>query len=152
MGLPQQKTDKPSYSGNSIMVRPNGPLICEGDNDITLLNADEQLILKEKAFTLCRCGHSKDKPFCDGSHKTKSEEIAQVFSDERVDNIDTIDGDLIITVKKNAMYSVKGPVTIFSRDGKSKTTRASVALCRCGHSKKKPFCDVQHKQCGFTAK
>jgi CDGSH-type Zn-finger protein len=49
------------------------------------------------------------------------------------------------------MYSVTGPVTIFSRDGVSKTTRTKAALCRCGHSEKKPFCDAKHKQCGFVA-
>lgn len=150
MSLAQQKTDKPSYSGNSIMVRPDGPLICKSDNEITLLNENEQLILKEKEFALCRCGHSSNKPFCDGSHKTK-EKTSQAFSDEREENIDSIEEDLTIIVKKNAMYSVKGPVTIFSRDGKSKTTRTSAALCRCGQSKKKPFCDIQHKKCNFTA-
>ena len=149
--MTQQKTDKPSYNGNSIMVRPDGPLICKGDNDITLLNADEQVILKEKEFALCRCGHSSNKPFCDGSHKTIVEEISQAFNDERAENIEMMDDELIITVKKNSMYNVKGPVTIFSRDGNSKTTRTSAALCRCGHSKKKPFCDNQHKKCNFTA-
>ena len=33
--------DKPIYSGNSIMVRHNGPLICKGDTAITLLNEDD---------------------------------------------------------------------------------------------------------------
>ena len=29
--------------------------------------------------------------------------------------------------------------------------RASIALCRCGHSKNKPFCDSTHKEIGFEA-
>ncbi|MCW8988789.1 MAG: CDGSH iron-sulfur domain-containing protein, partial [Gammaproteobacteria bacterium] len=32
-----------------------------------------------------------------------------------------------------------------------KTTRTKAALCRCGHSENKPFCDARHKQSGFTA-
>ena len=148
--MENKKSDKPVYTGNSIMVRPNGPLICKGDTDITLQNANDEIILKDKEFALCRCGLSKNKPFCDGSHKTQDEEMPQAFTDEREENISSLSGDLTITVKVNAMYSINGPVTIFSRDGLSKTTRTKGALCRCGHSEKKPFCDAKHKQCGFT--
>lgn len=142
---------KPVYVGNSIMVRPDGPLICKGDRDITLLDANAEVILRSKEFALCRCGLSNDKPFCDGTHKIKGETLPQSFSDERSENIDDVMGELIITVKTNAMYSIKGPVTIFSRDGLSKTTRTKGALCRCGHSDNKPFCDARHKKCGFIA-
>lgn len=147
----KEKSNKPVYTGNSIMVRPNGPLICKGDTEVTLLNANAEVILKDNEFALCRCGLSKDKPFCDGSHKTIKEDITQSFSDAREEDINGIIGDLTITVKENAMYSINGPVTIFSRDGLSKTTRTKGALCRCGHSENKPFCDTQHKKCGFTA-
>lgn len=147
----EKNNKKPVYPGNSIMVRPDGPLICKGDTDITLLNAEGEVILKDKEFALCRCGLSKNKPFCDGSHKTKELKMTQGFNDEREEDISGIVADLIITVKTNAMYSIKGPVTIFSRDGLSKTTRTKAALCRCGFSENKPFCDVKHKKCGFTA-
>lgn len=147
----EKNNKKPVYPGNSIMVRPDGPLICKGDTDITLLNAEGEVILKDKEFALCRCGLSKNKPFCDGSHKTKELKMTQAFNDEREEDISGIVSDLIITVKTNAMYSIKGPVTIFSRDGLSKTTRTKAALCRCGFSENKPFCDVKHKKCGFTA-
>ena len=142
---------KPSYPGNSIMVRPDGPLICKGDNAITLRNASEELILKDNEFALCRCGLSKTKPFCDGSHKKEGTTLEQNFIDKRSEEIKGLTGNLIITVKDNAMYSIAGPVTIFSRDGESKTTRTKAALCRCGHSDNKPFCDMKHKTCGFTA-
>lgn len=148
--MENKKSDKPVYAGNSIMVRPNGPLICKGDTEITLQNADNELILRDKEFALCRCGLSKNKPFCDGSHKTLEQEMPQAFTDEREEDIRGISGDLVITVKVNAMYIFKGPVTIFSRDGLSKTTRTKGGLCRCGCSEKKPFCDAKHKQCGFT--
>ena len=144
--------DKPIYSGNSIMVRPNGPLICKGDAAITLLNADDKLIIKENEFALCRCGESKTKPFCDGSHKIEKIEMSQSFVDEREESIEGISEELTIKVKKNAMYIVQGVVTIFSRDGLSKTTRTKAALCRCGKSDNKPFCDTKHKTCDFRAK
>ena len=147
----KKNSDKPVYSGNSIMVRPNGPLICRGDVAITLQNADGELILKDNEFALCRCGLSKNKPFCDSSHKKDSEEMTQSFTDNMEENISGVDGELIITIKNNSMYSAKGPVTIFSRDGASKTTRVKAALCRCGHSENKPFCDGKHNKYGFIA-
>ena len=133
------------------MVRPNGPLICKGDAEVTLQDADGNLILKDKEFALCRCGQSKSKPFCDGIHKKNENDVSQSFSDKREEDITGLVGELTITVKKNAMYSVSGPVTIFSRDGLSKTARTKAALCRCGHSENKPFCDTKHKKCGFIA-
>lgn len=144
------KKDKPVYDGNSIMVRPNGPLICMGDTAITLLDTDERLILKDKEFALCRCGLSKNKPFCDGTHKKEGAVITQLFTDERKEAIDDVNDSLTIKVKKNAMYIIQGPVTIFSRDGLSETTRTKAALCRCGQSDEKPFCDRKHKKCEFS--
>lgn len=150
--LDKKKSNKPVYRGNSIMVRPGGPLICKGDAEITLQNEDEALILKDKEFALCRCGFSNNKPFCDGAHKTKNTPASQIFNDNRKEDIINIEESLVITVKQNAMYSVKGAFTLFSRDGASKTTRTKAGLCRCGQSENKPFCDMSHKKCGFIAK
>jgi len=53
-----------------IKVRENGPLRVEGD-DVTVIdwNGNEYPIDK-RPFVLCRCGQSKTRPFCDGTHKT----------------------------------------------------------------------------------
>jgi CDGSH-type Zn-finger protein len=53
----------------TIRVRQNGSLLVEGD-DVTLVdwNGVEYTIPK-RPFSLCRCGHSKKRPFCDGSHR-----------------------------------------------------------------------------------
>lgn len=133
------------------MVRPNGPLIFKSEHLITLQTNDETIISKEKEFALCRCGLSKTKPFCDGTHKKESIEMTQSFTDRHSEKMLDPDEELIVTVKENAMYSVNGSMTIFSRDGESKTTRNKAALCRCRFSENKPFCDGKHKKCGFTA-
>ena len=49
-------------------VIPNGPLHVKGNFVIKSANGKE-LEVKEEAW-LCRCGGSKSKPFCDGTHKT----------------------------------------------------------------------------------
>ena len=53
----------------TITVRQNGSYKVEGD-DVKLVdwNGNEYTIPK-RPFALCRCGHSKNKPFCDSSHK-----------------------------------------------------------------------------------
>ncbi|CAB4333161.1 unannotated protein [freshwater metagenome] len=50
----------------SITIRPNGSLRVKG---ATLIGADGNVITDKDTYSLCRCGHSKDKPFCDGSHR-----------------------------------------------------------------------------------
>ena len=46
---------------------------------------------------------------------------------------------------------VKGPVELTDADGKIYTVKASFALCRCGASTTKPFCDGTHSKIGFQA-
>ncbi len=50
-----------------INVAANGPLLIEGT--VTIQHADGRLERKEGKCALCRCGHSQNKPFCDGSHR-----------------------------------------------------------------------------------
>jgi CDGSH-type Zn-finger protein len=53
----------------TIKVREHGSLLVEGE-DVKLIdwNGNEYFVPK-KPFALCRCGASKQKPFCDSSHK-----------------------------------------------------------------------------------
>lgn len=132
---------------NIIKVRVNGPLLCTGD--IEVLDAHGKVLGKSDNVALCRCGHSADKPFCDGSHNEAGFENDGCFTDERAESLEG-EGPLVITVRENAMLLAKGPVTINSADGSCTTTRNKVALCRCGESSSKPFCDASHKGCGFT--
>ena len=52
-----------------IIVRKNGPYRIEGD-DIQILDESGQRygLAGRTVVSLCRCGHSQNKPFCDGSH------------------------------------------------------------------------------------
>lgn len=53
----------------TLKVREHGSILVEGE-DVKLIdwNGNEYFIPK-RPFTLCRCGASKEKPFCDSSHK-----------------------------------------------------------------------------------
>ncbi len=53
----------------TIKVRENGSYLVEGE-DVTLVDwLGRSYPLAKRPFALCRCGHSKKKPFCDASHR-----------------------------------------------------------------------------------
>ena len=52
-----------------VTVISNGPLRIEGDFTICDTTGQEFGLAGRTALSLCRCGHSENKPFCDGSHK-----------------------------------------------------------------------------------
>jgi CDGSH-type Zn-finger protein len=51
-----------------ITVRPNGPYRIEGDFELDDPQAKAFGLGGRTAISLCRCGHSNNKPFCDGTH------------------------------------------------------------------------------------
>jgi CDGSH iron-sulfur domain-containing protein 3 len=59
-----------------------------------------------------------------------------------------------IRLRDNGPLVIDGPVTIVDALGNAftiDTTKPAIALCRCGQSGKKPFCDGAHKGCGFES-
>ena len=57
-----------------------------------------------------------------------------------------------IQPRPNGPYLVKGPIRLVDADGNEyKVTGDTVALCRCGGSTNKPFCDGTHSRLGFQA-
>lgn len=62
--------------------------------------------------------------------------------------------DVRIKVRESGPYLVTGPITLVDADGNEYVTenpKGNIALCRCGGSQTKPFCDGSHKHNGFTA-
>ena len=61
---------------------------------------------------------------------------------------------LEIRCRENGPYVIKGPLRIVDHLGNAfviPSDKEAVALCRCGQSKKRPFCDGSHRTCGFQA-
>jgi CDGSH-type Zn-finger protein/uncharacterized Fe-S cluster protein YjdI len=54
-----------------------------------------------------------------------------------------------VHIEPNGPAYVRGAIAL-QRDGTSATTETRIALCRCGASTHKPFCDGKHARCGFT--
>ncbi len=133
---------------NSIVVANCGPLYASGDLHVQGAPADMKGIRFRAA--LCRCGHSKNKPFCDNSHEDAG------FKDygavgERGDGNEDAGGPLTITSAPDGPLVVSGNFAIISSSGRVAWTGTKAALCRCGESKNRPFCDGEHKRIGFKS-
>jgi CDGSH-type Zn-finger protein len=61
--------------------------------------------------------------------------------------------EVTITCRLNGPFLVKGPAKLVDAEGNefNLTGKETYALCRCGHSKNKPFCDGTHKGCEWVA-
>ncbi|MEZ4266758.1 MAG: CDGSH iron-sulfur domain-containing protein [Myxococcota bacterium] len=131
---------------NVVVVSNHGPLYVRGQLEIEGA-ADDMEGVKFRA-ALCRCGLSKNKPFCDNSHEEGG------FRDRGAvgqagDGLESAGGPLKIRKAANGPLLVSGNLTIAASSGRKAWTGTKAALCRCGHSSNKPFCDGSHKAAGF---
>ena len=217
-----------------ITISKNGPytvtgnvlldkgIIVRDDEGVPVEWQNEGSIFHEETYKLCRCGHSKNKPFCDDTHlkikfdgtetaeNKKYKELAVtvpgpelILTDAKSycagagfcgraggirnlvktsDNIeakeiaiqeaaDCPSGRLVVWDKTGAAIEpafepsitiaeivagnlsgpicVKGGIELVSDNGQHYEVRNRMALCRCGGSENKPFCDGSHISMGF---
>lgn len=59
--------------------------------------------------------------------------------------------DIQVTVRDNGPYLVRGGVVVMDAEGNQYEVKDVIALCRCGHSANKPFCDGQHNANSFQS-
>jgi CDGSH-type Zn-finger protein len=101
--------------------------------------------------TLCRCGASKNKPFCDGSHHEVGFSATGEPPSGRTDMLPVRDGVLAIDPQPNGPLQVRGNLEITSGTGRVVARITAGRLCRCGGSATKPFCDGTHARIGFRS-
>lgn len=128
---------------NVIRVRENGPLAFHAELDI----AGDCSAFRA---TLCRCGASRRKPFCDGSHAGAGFRASGEPAGRESAPLPRRDGPLVVTPLPNGPLAVTGAVEICTGTGRTVARAEKTALCRCGASGSKPFCDGSHARIGFT--
>lgn len=138
-----------AVSENTVTVVYNGPLYVRGDLHIDGAPPDMPGVQFRAA--LCRCGLSESKPFCDNAHeKANFRDYGAVgeVGDGKSDG-----GDRKLTVKRapNGPLLLSGDFSIVAASGRKAWTGTKAALCRCGASANKPFCDGAHKAANFQA-
>jgi CDGSH-type Zn-finger protein/uncharacterized Fe-S cluster protein YjdI len=129
---------------NLAAVREAGPYAFRGELEIDGEPAGFRA-------TLCRCGASKNNPFCDSSHH----EVAFTASGEppsgKTDMLPVRNGVLAIEPEINGPLAVRGNLEITSGTGRVVARVMTARLCRCGGSATKPFCDGTHAKIGFKS-
>lgn len=137
-----------SDAENTVQVSYNGPYFIRGDLNIE--GAPENMPGIRYRAALCRCGQSKNKPFCDNSHEDANfKDYAAVG--EVGEAIEIRGGPLAINAIKDGPLMLNGNVTLIAGTGRRAWQGNKVALCRCGASGNKPFCDGSHIGAGFKS-
>jgi CDGSH-type Zn-finger protein len=125
-------------------VRENGPYAVHAP--LLLAGADDGF-----RATLCRCGQSQNKPWCDGSHVGARFQATGEPPTGAVDPLPKRDGTLTVTPLRNGPLQVEGALEICAGTGRTVARITEARLCRCGQSRNKPFCDGSHIGAGFVA-
>ena len=102
--------------------------------------------------TLCRCGLSKNKPFCDNSHiEGGFVATGELPSKEMEMSIPDLVGPVTVTPHQDGPLQMKGALEVQTGTGRAVTRVKGAFFCRCGQSGNKPFCDGSHKASGFKS-
>jgi CDGSH-type Zn-finger protein/uncharacterized Fe-S cluster protein YjdI len=130
---------------NLIRTLEGGPNAFRGD-----LRIDGQAI--GYRATLCRCGASKNKPYCDGSHHdVHFDASGEPATGDKTDMLAVRDGPIEIAPQTDGPLMVRGNMEFISGTGRMFARLTAARLCRCGGSKNKPFCDDTHVKIGFKS-
>ena len=130
---------------NTLRVRENGPLAFEA----ALIVAG--VVQASPRATLCRCGASANKPYCDGSHVAAGFVASGEPAVQESAALPARNGVVEAVPTLNGSLRVIGNLEIVSGTGRTVKRATQVFLCRCGQSKNKPYCDGSHKAAGFLA-
>ena len=129
---------------NLVQMRENGPLGLRGE-----------LVIDGEAAgfhaTLCRCGASQNKPFCDGSHTAAGFVASGEPATRPSEPLAARNGPLEIRPQRNGPLVVSGNLEICAGTGRTVDRVTQARLCRCGGSQNKPFCDGTHARINFRS-
>jgi CDGSH-type Zn-finger protein/uncharacterized Fe-S cluster protein YjdI len=144
----QRKDGKPDETAppvNVLSIREAGPYAVRGALEIDGVPG-------EYRATLCRCGASKNKPFCDGSHHdVQFSASGEPATGTQTDMLPVRNGPLAIEPELDGPLQLRGNLEITSGTGRMVARVTSARLCRCGGSANKPFCDGTHAKIGFKS-
>jgi CDGSH-type Zn-finger protein/uncharacterized Fe-S cluster protein YjdI len=126
----------------------DGPLMLIGD--LVVRNEEGEELDDAPRLTLCRCGGTRNAPFCDNSHQDQNFRSGRAGV-VRDGEAEPVDGPTEIEPQPNGPLHLRGRVVVINTDGRQLADTNDVALCRCGRSRSKPFCDGSHHD-GFESR
>ena len=137
-------------AGNAVLVSRSGPLFVRGQLELV---APDGTVKQETRLTLCRCGASAHKPYCDNAHlRARFQDEGKRIPATSLDG-DGVDasGPLRIEPAQGGPLLMTGNMRVLDATGTSAGVTDEAAFCRCGHSGTKPFCDGSHARTGFAS-
>jgi CDGSH-type Zn-finger protein/uncharacterized Fe-S cluster protein YjdI len=133
---------------NTAHVRENGPLAVHAPMRIACPGGSDDPGLRA---TLCRCGQSANKPYCDGAHNAAGFRATGEPATLESKPLAQRDGPLAIVPQRDGPLQVQGNLELVSGTGRTINRVTEAWLCRCGQSANKPYCDGAHRKAGFKA-
>ena len=140
-GAPQEEPVRPAVA----IPIDNGPLLVMGD--LRVLNPEGETITEAHRLTFCRCGRTKNQPFCDNSHLMAGFRSSEYESrlDAGEEPAGEAEGKTTVTATRDGSLHFEGRLEVMSPSGEKLADADDLWLCRCGRSGSKPFCDGSHK-------
>jgi CDGSH-type Zn-finger protein/uncharacterized Fe-S cluster protein YjdI len=132
---------------NTVAVTAGGPLFLRGRIEIASPQGD--LLLVDTRVALCRCGASRNKPLCDGSHTAAGFSDSGAWAGNGTEVPPSQDPVLQVVCCPDGPLVFQGAFQLQQAGGRAAPVRRR-AFCRCGSSGEKPFCDGSHARIGFT--
>lgn len=132
---------------NLVQLRENGPLALNAAVSLVAADGASTAALR---VTLCRCGRSNNKPFCDQSHLDGFSASGEAPT-RPSPPLEWRAGPLQVTPLRNGPLDVRGAAEIITGTGRTVDRTYAIRLCRCGRSQDKPFCDGSHRAGQFEA-
>jgi CDGSH-type Zn-finger protein/uncharacterized Fe-S cluster protein YjdI len=131
---------------NVVVPDPDGPLYLSGD--IEIVAQDGGPVVRDTRIALCRCGATKNRPFCDGSHWNAGVDEAGRLGEGGTPVVgeDVPAGPLKVAVGAGGPLFIEGRFVLASASGDVRCELGGAELCRCGASRNKPFCDGRHTE------
>jgi CDGSH-type Zn-finger protein/uncharacterized Fe-S cluster protein YjdI len=129
---------------NTVRIRENGPLAFRAEIGVNGTAQGYRL-------TLCRCGASAHKPYCDGSHLAAGFIASGEVPAAETKPLGQRGGALMVEPTRDGPLHVTGNLEVVTGTGKTVNRVTETWLCRCGHSRKKPYCDGSHRAAGFRS-
>jgi len=134
---------------NALRVAADGPVYVQGDLEVR--GSDGEVRFSDTRLALCRCGRSDHKPLCDNSHRGDGFADAGRLRETKLgDDGERPTARLVLKLTAGGPVVLDGPFALTDAAGRT-VYGDKAALCRCGASANKPFCDGSHQRVGFSA-
>ena len=135
---------------NDLTVAADGPVFARGE--IEVVDGERRFVARDTRVAFCRCGASSNKPYCDGSHVDADFEAPANLGEGRLKPVAAdATGPLVVRLRPDGPLVLDGPFRIRAEGSDESIEASGCAVCRCGASSRKPWCDGTHNSISFEA-